>query len=65
MSITVAVIAVAHAIPVFLAAAVMGKGGAIIAAVIMSFVAVALGGNQYVVADLAAVWIMAFLCLKA
>ncbi len=64
MSITIAVIAVAHAIPVFIATAFMGKGGTVVAAVIMSFVAVAFGGNQYAVADLAAVWIGAFLCLK-
>jgi hypothetical protein len=63
MSMTVAVIAAAHAIPVFLAAA-MGKGVVVVAAVIMSFVAVAFGGSQYSIIDLAAVWIAAFFCLK-
>jgi hypothetical protein len=61
---TVAVIAAAHAIPVVISRAVFGKGGALTAAVIMSFVAVAFGGAQYFVIDLAAVWIGAFICLK-
>lgn len=65
MSIAVAAIAGAHAIPVFLAAAFMGKGGVVVVAVLMSFVAIAFGGAQYSIADLAVVWIAAFLCLKA
>ena len=63
MSITVALIAGAHAIPVFLATA-LGKGGVVVAAVIMSFVAVAFGGGQYSIIDLAAIWIAALICLK-
>ncbi len=65
MSIAVAVIAGAHAIPVFIAAAFMGKGGVVVVAVVMSVVAVAFGGAQYSIVDLAVVWIATFFCLRA
>jgi len=61
MSITVLIIAAAHAIPVFLAKALIGRAGALIAAIIMSFIATGTGGAQYTAIDLIAIWVCFFL----
>ncbi len=55
MSLTVLLIAAAHGVPVVVASAFMGKGGALIAAVVMAMIAVFTGGAQYLLFDLIAV----------
>lgn len=57
MSITVFIIAAAHAIPVLIARVIGGKVGAFAAAIIMSGVALFAGKSQYAVLDLAAIWL--------
>jgi hypothetical protein len=64
MSIAVVVIAAIHAVPVVGAAIFMGRGGAVVAAVVMSVIAVTTGGPQYVGIDLAAIGIALIFCLK-
>lgn len=64
MSITVFAIAAAHAVPVIGGAIFAGRGGALIGALIMSVVAVLVGGSQYAAFDLIAIWLAFFLCAK-
>lgn len=52
MSLTVLLVGVAHGIPVVIARGVSGKGGAVVAAVIMAGVAAVTGGSQYLIFDL-------------
>jgi hypothetical protein len=42
-----------------------GRGGALVAALIMSVVAVMFGGNQYAFIDLLAIWLAWFFVGKA
>jgi hypothetical protein len=65
MSLTVLAVAAAHAIPVIGSAIFAGRGGALVAALIMSVVAVMFGGNQYAFIDLLAIWLAWFFVGKA
>ena len=61
MSLTVLLIAAAHAIPVAIGRVLGGKVGSFAAAIIMSIIAVTTGSPQYTGFDLIAIWIAFFL----
>lgn len=61
MSLTVLLIALLHGLPVGFANRVFGKHIGFAVAILMSIVAVAIGGGQYAVVDLFIVWLIFFL----
>lgn len=65
MTTNVFLIAVSHAVPVFVGALISGYSGALVAAVLMTFIAFIVGSLQYVIFDILAVWIAYFICSKA
>jgi hypothetical protein len=65
MSLTVLLIGAAHGIPVVIAAAVMGKNGAVLAAIGMTIVAIFTGGPQYLIFDLVGIVGALWLCLAS
>lgn len=67
MSLTVLVIAAAHAVPIFIASGMSGgnKGVITIVAIIMAIVAVLTGGGAYAAIDLIVVAVAYFICIKA
>jgi hypothetical protein len=57
MTITILVIALAHAVPVVFFNLTQGPGSGFICAIVMSLIAVFSGGMQYAVFDLIAIWL--------